>query len=164
MSRTALLALASLLAACAPDTHGDLRDAVRLHPAGSPARMTFAGVGVGSALGEARAAFGGELAFPWDGTHLAHERVADFGTTLDVWYGLTRDGSDALSGLTLEYTGNALAISRLGGRWREVFSSIPGACGESGCQWNDEEGRMIALLTTTTRWAGTSSLTVTIEE
>ncbi|WP_242341046.1 MULTISPECIES: hypothetical protein [Anaeromyxobacter] len=158
------VALALLAAACAPDAHGDLRARVRLQPAGAPGRMTFEGVGVGTGLEEAQAVFGGPLAFPWDGTHLARELASDFGTRLDVLYGVKRDGSGTISGLTLDYTGNPLAIARLDARWREVLSAIPGACEEAGCQWNDEDGRMIALVTKLTRWAGSSQLTVTIEQ
>jgi hypothetical protein len=167
MPRHVSLALAVTLAllatACAPDAHGDLRTRVRLQPAGAPGRMTFAGVGAGTPLEEAQAAFGGALAFPWDGTHLARELTSDFGTRLDVMYGLKLDGSGTISGLTLDYTGNPLAISRLDARWREVFSEIPGACEEAGCQWNDEDGRMIALVTKIIQWSGSSQLSVTIE-
>jgi hypothetical protein len=142
MNRIAFAAVSlAVLSACAPDTHGDLRELVAIHPPGAASRMTFAGRGPGSGPGAFEATFGED----WLPTF-----VADFGTTLKALKGSSAAGGDSF---TLLYEGNPVALARLAARWREVFDEAGADCADRSCFWT-EDGEMLATLYIDRRWHG----------
>lgn len=153
--RISLLAVAASLslAACAPDTHGDLRDHVVINPPGvAPGRLTFAGIGVGSPSAEASAKFEDDRWFP-------RRFVADFGTQFDALFSGVHGGPTQSMALT--YTGNPIAVRRVFDRWKEVFVRAGADCNDKVCFW-DENGQVIAFVAIE-RWRWPPQVDVSIE-
>jgi hypothetical protein len=157
-----LAVVASLLAlvACAPDRHGDLRSAVEVHPSDAP-MLTFSGVGVGTSVADAQAAFGGPLEYPWDVAFLTRDREADFGTRLEIAYTMS-DDRESVGSLLLEYSGNPVAIAKVAKRWREMLTRAGGSCEESTCTV-DRGDHSVAFATVRRTWYGRTTFAVTIE-
>jgi hypothetical protein len=162
MNRRHVAVVASLVAltACAPDRHGDLRSTVEVHRSDAP-MLTFSGVGVGTPVAEAQAAFGGPLEFPWDGAFLARAREADFGTRLEIAY-TVGDDRETVGQLLLEYSGNPVAIAKVARRWKEVLERAGGSCKDSTCMV-DRGDHSVAFATVRRTWYGRTTFAVTIE-
>ena len=162
MNRRHVAVVASLLAltACAPDRHGDLRSAVEIHRSEAP-MLTFSGVGAGTPIAEAKAAFGGPLEYPWDAAFLARDREADFGTRLEVAYAVG-DDPETVGQLRLEYSGNPVAIAKVARRWKEVLERAGGSCKDTTCMVDRGE-RPVAFATVRRTWWGRTTFSVAIE-
>lgn len=138
-----------VLSACAPDTHGDLREHTVLHPPGAPSRITFVGLGAGSGPGALEARFGDDYLPTF---------AADFGTTL---YVLPYQSDGAYRPVSLSYEGNPVALGKLAARWTEVFEAAGAECFEECCWWKegDEE---LARLYVERRWYGVADVSVSL--
>jgi hypothetical protein len=150
------LAALSLLAvsACAPDSHGDLREHTVVHPPGSPSRITFVGLGAGSPDG----AFAQTFGYEWMATF-----VADYGTTV---HALEHPAQDAYRPVTLRYEGNPLALRKLADRWTGVLEAAGARCDECeeqecSCTWKDGD-EALAVLDVERRWYGVAQVDVTL--